>query len=177
LIFQVYSILLTMEASFLTILEEISKTYNISHNDLVKKYSNQIKNISDEFEDPEIHTRCKGKNKNNKRCSKTKKEGSEYCSIHYSQYKDKDTDFMASSEVEKKKSEGCILSNVIETTKKKGILPEKIKKISIDSIKYYVNKNEWIYEMDQETETILYDIPIGKLFSGKLMRLNIDETD
>jgi hypothetical protein len=177
LIFQVYSILLTMEASFLTILEDISKTYNISHNDLVKKYSNQIKNISDEFEDPEIHTRCKGKNKNNKRCSKTKKEGSEYCSIHYSQYKDKDTDFMSSSDVEKKKSEGCILSNVIETTKKKGILPEKIKKISIDSIKYYVNKNEWIYEMDQETETILYDIPIGKLFSGKLMRLNIDETD
>lgn len=164
-----------METALLSILEDISKTYQLSHNDLVKKYSNRIKTISDEFEDPEIHSRCKGKNKNNKRCSKTKKEGSEYCSIHYSQYKDKDCDFVSSSDVEKKKEDQCKLHNIIETTKKKGILPEKIKKISIEQIKYYVNKNEWIYEMDQETETILDDIPIGKLFSGKLMRLKLDE--
>ena len=166
-----------MELELIGILEDISNTYKLDRNELVKKYSTKIKHISNEFEDPEIHTRCKGKNKNGKRCSKTKKESSDYCAIHYSQYKEKDTEFLPSSDLEKKKTDETKsdLPNIIETTKKKGILPEKIKKISIDGKKYYVNKNDWIYEMDQANESMLTDIPIGKLFSGKLMVLKLDD--
>lgn len=166
-----------MELELINILEDISNTYKIDRNELVKKYSTKIKNISNDFEDPEIHTRCKGKNKNGKRCSKTKKESSEYCAIHYSQYKEKDTEFLPSSDLEKNKNvdNKSDLPNIIETTKKKGILPEKIKKISIDGKKYYVNKNDWIYEMEQATESMSTDIPIGKLFSGKLMILKLDD--
>jgi len=166
-----------MESEVISILEEIAASYNLDHNELVKKYSTKIKNISNEFEDPEIHTRCKGKNKNGKRCSKTKKESSEYCAIHYSQYKEKDTEFLPSGDIDKKKGDDSKsdLPNIIETTKKKGILPEKIKKIAIDGKKYYVNKNDWIYEMEQNSESIVTDIPIGKLFSGKLMILKLDD--
>lgn len=164
-----------MESAVLNLVQEISTKHNLNYDEIIKTYSNKIKTISDEFEDPEIHTRCKGKNKNNKRCSKTKKEGSEYCSIHYSQYKDKDSEFVLSGDVEKKKIDNSSMSNIIEMTKKKGILPEKIKKISLDGKKYYMNKNEWIYEMDQSTEIILTDIPIGKIFSGKLMILKIED--
>ena len=166
-----------MELELINILEDISNTYKIDRNELVKKYSTKIKNISNDFEDPEIHTRCKGKNKNGKRCSKTKKESSEYCAIHYSQYKEKDTEFLPSSDLEKNKNvdNKSDLPNIIETTKKKGILPEKIKKISIDGKKYYVNKNDWIYEMEQATESMSTDIPIGKLFSGKLIILKLDD--
>jgi hypothetical protein len=166
-----------MELELNNILEEISINYKLDRNELIKKYSAKIKNISNEFEDPEIHTRCKGKNKNGKRCSKTKKESSEYCAIHYSQYKEKDTEFLPSSDLEKNKLDDnkSDLPNIIETTKKKGILPEKIKKISLDGKKYYVNKNDWIYEMDQATESMVTDIPVGKLFSGKLMILKLDD--
>ncbi len=166
-----------MELELISILEDISNTYKLDRNELIKKYSTKIKNISNEFEDPEIHTRCKGKNKNGKRCSKTKKESSDYCAIHYSQYKEKDTEFLPSTDLEKKKTDDSKvdLPNIIETTKKKGILPEKIKKISLDGKKYYVNKNDWIYEMDQATESMVTDIPIGKLFSGKLMILKLDD--
>lgn len=172
-----YKTTYTMESEVISILEEIAASYNLDHNELVKKYSTKIKNISNEFEDPEIHTRCKGKNKNGKRCSKTKKESSEYCAIHYSQYKEKDTEFLPSGDIDKKKGDDSKsdLPNIIETTKKKGILPEKIKKIAIDGKKYYVNKNDWIYEMEQNSESIVTDIPIGKLFSGKLMILKLDD--
>jgi hypothetical protein len=166
-----------MESELISILEEIATSYNLDRNEIIKKYSTKIKNISNDFEDPEIHTRCKGKNKNGKRCSKTKKESSEYCAIHYSQYKEKDTEFLPSSDIDKKKGDDskCDLPNIIETTKKKGILPEKIKKIAIEGKKYYVNKNDWIYEMDQLSESMATDIPIGKLFSGKLMILKLDD--
>jgi hypothetical protein len=168
-----------METALLTIFSEISKDYNIEYEQLVHKYSTKIKQISEEFEDAEIHSRCKGKNKNNKRCSKTRKENSEYCSIHCDQYKDKDNDFLSSDGIDKKqlpaKADGNVLQ-IIETTKKKGVLPEKIKKLMYESKKYYINKNDWVYEMDQTTEVILSDIPVGKLFSGKLMILKLDET-
>ena len=100
-----------METEVIGILKEIATSYNLDHNEIVKKYSTRIKTISNDFEDPEIHTRCKGKNKNGKRCSKTKKESSEYCAIHYSQYKEKDTEFLPSSDIEKKK--GGILKKIL----------------------------------------------------------------
>jgi hypothetical protein len=169
-----------MEQSLLEILTDISNVYGIGYDDLLEKYSSTIKHISEEYEDAEVHTRCKGKNKNNKRCSKTRKENSEYCSIHSEQYKDKekDTDFLSSDVIDKKAlAAGPATSSlqIIETTKKKGVLPEKIKKLMYDSKKYYINKNDWVYEMDQTTEIIISDIPIGKLFSGKLMVLKLDE--
>lgn len=168
-----------METALLTMFKEISKNYNIDYDELIKKYSAKLKNISDEYEDPEIHTRCKGRNKNHKRCSKAKKENSEYCSIHYSQYKEKDNEFVLTHEMDKTKSseqhkqESSL--NIIESSKKKGILPEKIKKFLYEETKYYINKNDWVYEMDQSSESILSDIPIGKLFAGKLLRLNLDD--
>jgi len=173
-----------MEQEFLGILTDISSVYGIDYDDLLAKYSCALKKISEEYEDAEIHTRCKGKNKNNKRCSKTRKENSEYCSIHNEQYKDKDkdTDFLSSDVIDKKASSTKAADpannglQIIETTKKKGVLPEKIKKLMYDSKKYYINKNDWVYEMDQHTEIIISDIPIGKLFSGKLMVLKLDET-
>jgi hypothetical protein len=167
-----------MESALLGVIEDISKKYNINYDELVKSYSSKIKTISDEFEDLEINSRCKGKNKNNKRCSKTKKENSDYCSIHYSQYKEKDSEYVCTDELDKKKPEAVKSDSslhIIETTKKKGILPEKIKKFAYEGKKYYINKNDWVYEMDQSSENILCDIPIGKLFSGKLMILQIDE--
>jgi hypothetical protein len=168
-----------MEQAVLEILTDISNVYGIEYSDLLEKYSSAITDISEKYEDVEVHTRCKGKNKNNKRCSKTRKENSEYCSIHSEQYKDKDkdTDFLSSDVIDKKvlgeKASGGL--QIIETTKKKGVLPEKIKKLMYESKKYYINKNEWVYEMDQITEIITSDIPIGKLFSGKLMILKLDE--
>jgi hypothetical protein len=168
-----------MEQAVLEILTDISNVYGVEYSDLLEKYSSTIKHISEEYEDTEVHTRCKGKNKNNKRCSKARKENSEYCSIHSEQYKDKDkeTDFLSSDVIDKKvlgeTASGGL--QIIETTKKKGVLPEKIKKLMYESKKYYINKNEWVYEMDQTTEIITSDIPIGKLFSGKLMVLKLDE--
>jgi hypothetical protein len=166
-----------MESALLTIFSEISKDYNIDYEKLVNKYSTKIKQISEEFEDVEIQSRCKGKNKNNKRCSKTRKENSEYCSIHCDQYKDKDNDFLSSDAIDKKElpSKGDNVLHIIETSKKKGVLPEKIKKLMYENKKYYINKNDWVYEMDQSTEVIISDIPIGKLFSGKLMILKLDD--
>ncbi len=169
-----------MEEAFLDILTDISNVYGIEYSNLLEKYSVSIKEISEKYEDVEVHTRCKGKNKNNKRCSKTRKENSEYCSIHSEQYKDKDkdTDFLSSDVIDKKASATEPASSglqIIETTKKKGVLPEKIKKLMYESKKYYINKNDWVYEMDQTTEIITSDIPIGKLFSGKLMVLKLDE--
>lgn len=161
------------------ILSDVSSVYGIEYDELLAKYSAAIKEISEKYEDTEIHTRCKGKNKNNKRCSKTRKENSEYCSIHSEQYKDKDkdSDFLSSEVIDKKAlaepASGGL--QIIETTKKKGLLPEKIKKLMYESKKYYINKNDWVYEMDQTTEIITSDIPIGKLFSGKLMVLKLDE--
>jgi hypothetical protein len=169
-----------MEQALLGILTDVSSVYGIEYDDLLAKYSKAIKEISEEYEDTEVHTRCKGKNKNNKRCSKTRKENSEYCSIHSEQYKDKDkdNDFLSSDVIDKKVSAETATSGlqIIETTKKKGVLPEKIKKLMYESKKYYINKNDWVYEMDQHTEIITSDIPIGKLFSGKLMVLKLDET-
>ena len=133
-----------MEQSILEILTDISNVYGIGYDDLLEKYCSKIKHISEEYEDAEVHTRCKGKNKNNKRCSKTRKENSEYCSIHSEQYKDKDkdTDFLSSDVIDKKvlgePASGGL--QIIETTKKKGVLPEKIKKLMYDSKKYYINK-------------------------------------
>jgi hypothetical protein len=167
-----------MESALLGVIEQISNKYSIKYDELIKEYSSKIKNISEEFEDPEIHTRCRGKNKNNKRCSKTKKENSDYCSIHYSQYKEKDTEYVCSDDIDKTKpdlAKSDSILHIIENTKKKGILPEKIKKLSYDGKKYYINKNDWVYEMDQSSENMTSDIPIGKLFSGKLMILQLDE--
>jgi hypothetical protein len=166
-----------MESALLTIFSEISKEYNIDYETIVNKYSTKLKQISEEFEDVEVQSRCKGKNKNNKRCSKTRKENSEYCSIHCDQYKDKDNDFLSSDAIDKKElpSKGDNMLHIIETSKKKGVLPEKIKKLMYESKKYYINKNDWVYEMDQMTEVIISDIPIGKLFSGKLMILKLDD--
>jgi hypothetical protein len=172
-----------MEQAILGILSDVSSVYDIDYDDLLAKYSATIKEISDNYEDTEINTRCKGKNKNNKRCSKTRKENSEYCSIHSEQYKDKekDTDFLSSDTIGKKTTTNKVAEQpinglqIIETTKKKGVLPEKIKKLMYESKKYYINKNDWVYEMDQTTEIIISDIPIGKLFSGKLMVLKLDE--
>ena len=167
-----------MESSLLALFAEIATKYNIEYDELIKIYSTKLKHISDEFEDPEIHTRCKGRNKNHKRCSKTKKENSEYCSIHYNQYKEKDNEFLSTDNFDKKqceptKSESSL--HIIESSKKKGILPEKIKKFTYEDKKYYINKNDWVYEMDQSNESILSDIPIGKIFSGKLMILKLDD--
>jgi hypothetical protein len=166
-----------MESALLTIFSEISKDYNIDYEKIVNQYSTKIKQISEEFEDVEVQSRCKGKNKNNKRCSKTRKENSEYCSIHCDQYKDKDNDFLSSDAIDKKElpNKADNMLHIIETSKKKGVLPEKIKKLMYESKKYYINKNDWVYEMDQTTEVIISDIPIGKLFSGKLMILKLDD--
>lgn len=172
-----------MEQAVLEIIKDVSNVYGIEYESLLEKYSNTIKDISKEYEDVDVHTRCKGKNKNNKRCSKTRKENSKYCAIHSEQYKDKDkdNDFLSSDAVDKKAYDSKTTEtpssglHIIETSKKKGVLPEKIKKLVYEAKKYYVNKNDWIYEMDQNTEIITSDIPIGKLFSGKLMLLKLDE--
>lgn len=169
-----------MEASFKEIIRKICKDNELDYEKVIYENKNEFQIYLDEFEDPDIHLRCKGKNKNGKRCSKCKKDNSDFCSVHYNQQKEKDNDFINSDKMEKsedsKKSFTSFTSNIqILDAKKKGILPEKIKKISYDSKKYYINKNDWAYEMDQSSEMILSDIPIGRFFSGKLIILKMDE--
>ena len=66
-----------METALQSIMADMADRYELDLLDLVQTYSAQIKSISDDFEDPDIHFRCRGRNKNNKRCSKAKKENSE----------------------------------------------------------------------------------------------------
>ena len=61
---------------------------------------------------------------------------------------------------------------ILETEKKRGIYPEKIKKIVYSGRQYYINKTGWVYEMNQEDEMILSDIPIGKMMNERIVRLN-----
>lgn len=183
-----------MESSLNDLIQSICVQYKLDTNKVLKDHHEKIHEFIHEYEDPEIHLRCKGKNKNGKRCSKSKKENSEFCSVHYNQQKDKDNDFIYAEEVEKDKSDKADKTKSdknqknekedeksngssiqILDAKKKGILPEKIKKILYDTKKYYINKNDWVYEMNQESEVILSDIPIGRMFAGKMVVLKIDE--
>jgi hypothetical protein len=75
----------------------------------------------------------------------------------------------ASSSVASSSSGGIVIH---ETEKKRGIYPEKVKKISYSGRNYYMNKTGWIYEMNQEDEMILSDIPIGKMMNERIVRLN-----
>jgi hypothetical protein len=170
-----------MEASLIDLLHTILKSSSINVATLIETHSDAIKTFVSNFEDPDIHSRCNGKNKNGKRCSKAKKEGSDYCAIHLTQNKDKDSEFILTESIGKviepslKEKTVAKSLQILETNKKKGILPEKIKKITYEGKKYYINKNDWIYEMDQTSEIISSDIPIGKLFSGKLIQLKIQD--
>lgn len=172
----------------LGVLSEIATQYGLDYMDLVQRYSAKFKSISEQHEDPDIDSRCRGRNKNNKRCSKTKKDNSEYCAIHHIQHLDEerngeyintldlvsdsaDTPTTTTTSMVTKKS-----FRLLETSssKKKGVYPEQIKKITYQDTKYYINKNDWVYEMDQATEMILSDMPIGKIFNGKLIRIAMD---
>jgi hypothetical protein len=168
-----------METSLRELIDVVCEKFNVDKNKVLKECDEQIQAFLNEYEDPDIHLRCKGKNKNGKRCSKSKKENSEFCSVHYNQHKEKDNDFIPSEKAEKADKADDTSSSAssglqIIDAKKKGILPEKIKKIMYDSKKYYINKNDWVYEMNQDSEIILSDIPIGKMFSGKLVVLKLD---
>ena len=62
------------------------------------------------------------------------------------QHLSKDNEFVLTHEMDKTKSseqhkEESSL-NIIESSKKKGILPEKIKKFLYEETKYYINKND-----------------------------------
>jgi hypothetical protein len=168
-----------MEESLLNLLSNIFKDTKINLEEIIEKNKDKINEFVKEYEDPDIHIRCNGKNKNGKRCSKPKKENSEYCSIHLSQQKDKDSDFLLTETLEKKELDSAPSSSksiqILENSKKKGILPEKIKKILYNDKKFYINKNDWVYEMNQVTEEIISDIPLGKMFSGKLIQLKIED--
>lgn len=168
-----------MENSFNEIIKKICSDNGLDYEKTLKDNQKQIQNFLEVYEDPDIHLRCKGKNKNNKRCSKNKKDNSDYCSVHITQQKEKDSEYISSEKFEKsdEKSDDVSEKSSIQIldVKKKGILPEKIKKITHESKKYYINKNEWVYEMDQSNEVILSDIPIGRFFSGKLVFLKIDD--
>lgn len=188
-----------METALQSMMADMAERYGLDHLDLVQTYSAQIKTISDEFEDPDIHVRCRGRNKNNKRCSKAKKENSEYCAIHYVQHMDEERngeyfntlDFVADGEASAAAAAtgaaaaatppggaaaAAISIRLLETSssKKKGVFPEQIKKITYNDRHYYINKNDWVYEMNQETEMILSDMPIGKMFQGKFIRIELD---
>ncbi len=166
-----------MDTAFKDIIKTICDTNNLDFEKVLKDNEKRIKEYLDEYEDPEIHLRCKGRNKNGKRCSKSKKDNADYCSVHFNQQKDKDSEFISSEKLDKSEDTSVKSSNNIQIldNKKKGIMPEKIKKITYESKKYYINKNDWIYEMNQDSEIISSDIPIGRLFSGKLVILKIDE--
>ena len=167
-----------METSFKDIIRQICDDNKLDYQKILNDNQKSIQQFLDEYEDPDIHLRCKGKNKNGKRCSKSKKDNSDYCSVHFNQQKDKDNEFITSDKMDKSEdtTEKSVNSSIqILDAKKKGILPEKIKKINYDTRKYYINKNDWVYEMDQSSEMILSDIPVGRLFSGKLVFLKIDE--
>jgi hypothetical protein len=190
-----------METALLGVLGEIATHYGLDYMDLVQRYSAKFKSIAEQHEDPDIDSRCRGRNKNNKRCSKTKKDNSEYCAIHHIQHLDEerngeyintldlvsgagagaaaaavegDTTTTTTTTMVTKKS-----FRLLETSssKKKGVYPEQIKKITYQDTKYYINKNDWVYEMDQITEMILSDMPIGKIFNGKLIRIAMDAVD
>lgn len=168
-----------MEISLNHLIKEICEKNGLNLEKVLKETSNHVKEILDEYDDPDIHLRCKGRNKNGKRCSKCKKENSEYCSVHYNQQKDKDNDFIDTEKITKQddheKSTDSSSIHIIENSKGKGILPEKVKRFVYESKKYYINKNDVIYEMDQNTEMILSDIPVGRMIGGKLILLNIGE--
>ncbi len=166
-----------METNLKELISTICDKNGLDSKMILSNYNDKIQEFLNEYEDPDIHLRCKGKNKNGKRCSKSKKENSEFCSVHYNQQKEKDNDFISTEKIEKTDdvSEKSSSSIQILDVKKKGILPEKIKKIIYESKKYYINKNDWVYEMNQETEMITSDIPVGRFFSGKLVILKLDE--
>lgn len=176
-----------MESAILELFQTILKDTSIDANKLLETHKDSISKFVSEFEDPDLSIRCLGKNKNGKRCSKPRKENLEFCAIHSNQQKEKDIDFVFTDSIINKDKEKDTKDKpketsgnssksiqILENTKKKGVLPEKIKKITYESKKYYINKNDWVYEMDQTTEQILSDIPIGKLFTGKLIQLKID---
>lgn len=189
----------------LSVLDEIATQYNLEYMDLVQRYSAKLKSISEQYEDLDIDSRCRGRNKNNKRCSKPKKDNSEYCAIHYTQHLDEErhseyintldlilatngagagvgaaaaaaapttTTTTTTTTTMMTKSSFRLLET--SSSKKKGVYPEQIKKIILGDTKYYMNKNYWVYEMDQGTEMILSDLPIGKLFNDKLIRISMD---
>ena len=183
----------------LSVLNEIATQYNLDYMDLVQRYSAKVKAISEQYEDPDIDSRCRGRNKNNKRCSKAKKDNSEYCAIHYTQHLDEERnseyintlDLMLGAGTTAAAAAAVPIKTTTTTTttmmtkssfrlletsssKKKGVYPEQIKKIILGDTKYYMNKNYWVYEMDQGTEMILSDLPIGKLFNSKLIRISMD---
>ena len=184
-----------MEAALQSVLEDMAARYGLNYEAIVQTYSAQIKAVSDEFEDPDIHFRCRGRNKNNKRCSKAKKENSEYCAIHYVQHMDEERDseyfntldFVAAAAAAETPADALALAlapaptpvplaiRLLETSasRKKGVFPEQIKKITYEDRHYYINKNHWVYEMNQDTEMILSDMPIGKMFNGKFMRIQL----
>jgi hypothetical protein len=189
-----------MEMAMLSVLDEIATQYNLEYMDLVQRYSAKLKSISEQYEDLDIDSRCRGRNKNNKRCSKPKKDNSEYCAIHYTQHLDEErhseyintldlilatngagagaaaaaptTTTTTTTTTMMTKSSFRLLET--SSSKKKGVYPEQIKKIILGDTKYYMNKNYWVYEMDQGTEMILSDLPIGKLFNDKLIRISMD---
>jgi hypothetical protein len=199
-----------METALQSVMEDMAGRFGLDYMTLVQTYSARIKAISDEFEDPDIHFRCRGRNKNNKRCSKAKKENSEFCAIHYIQHMDEERegggggeyfntlDFVpaaaaaaaaetamtaaspASASASASASAAAVAPppftiRLLETSasKKKGVFPEQIKKITHEGLYYYMNKNNWVYEMNQETEMILSDMPIGKMFQGKFLRIQL----
>ena len=194
-----------MEAAMLGVLDEIATQYNLDYMDLVQRYSAKLKGISEQYEDPDIDSRCRGRNKNNKRCSKAKKDNSEYCAIHHTQHLDEERHSEYINTLDLMLANGAAATaatatatataaaaaaattttttmmtkssfRLLETSssKKKGVYPEQIKKIILDTTKYYMNKNYWVYEMNQDTEMILSDLPIGKLFNDKLIRIAMD---
>ncbi len=167
-----------METSFKDIIKKVCNDNKLDYDKVLLDNQKIIQEFLDEYEDPDIHLRCKGRNKNGKRCSKSKKDNSDYCSVHFNQQKDKDNEFIMSDKLDKSEdtTDKSVNNNIhILDAKKKGILPEKIKKVTYETKKYYINKNDWVYEMDQSSEIILSDIPIGRFFSGKLVFLKIDE--
>jgi len=185
-----------MESALLAVLGEIATQYHLDYMDLVQRYSSKLKHISEQHEDPDIDSRCRGRNKNNKRCSKAKKDNSEYCAIHHVQHLDEEhnSEYINTLDLVSESAATAAAAAATTTTtttstmvgkssfrlletsssKKKGVYPEQIKKMLYQDTKYYMNKNDWVYEMDQGTEMILSDMPIGKIFNGKLIRIAID---
>ena len=160
------------------ILRSISSDYKIPFEELWDKYGSRL-------EDMDTVNRCKARNKNGKQCCKLKKEGGQYCAIHsHPEKSTADGDFIFTEAIEKRAKEREERSSVkkekeksslliLETDKKKGLFPVKVKKITYEGKPYYMNKNSWVYEMNPETEMIGNDTPIGKLIDGRLMVIHI----
>jgi hypothetical protein len=156
------------------LLRDISVDYNIPLADLLQKYGDRL--------DDDTTQRCSANNKNGKQCSKLRKDGSNFCSIHSNTDKQTD-DFVASDSIVKKAKEKEERSSskkekesstllILETEQKEDCFPIKVKKIHCEGKFYYINRHNIVFNMNPETEMIITP-PIGQFAEGTIKLFQI----